>query len=493
MTYISIKRTTVFTMIIYIFMVFSANYTFAHESKNADLILAEKFYNEGDQGASLRAIDSFLTTHSYGEDKKDDFCFAYFLQGKIYFEAGNNEKMKAALCNLFSINPNFEIPSGEYESFKTDAQIIQKSVKNKTEKPCVIEKKGDKTKKKFPWLIAGAVVVGVIIVYFLLSKKPKRTLTVSMGEGVDGTPVSGTTTHKNGASVNYNYSVKSGYGGLSVKLDGKETDPSGTVKMDTNHTLTITALKAYTLYVAKYEGVNGTPDTGSVQKNIGETVNYNYSLQDRYQDLRVTLDGLPTTASGNIIMNSNHVLDVRATPITYYTLNVSKGDGIDGTPDSGQYPEGTQITCNYSLQHGYTDMNIKLDGADMSPGSTFIMNQDHNLTVTAKKITNRAPTIVITSPVNGATVGGIVLIKAQANDDFGIKHIEFYVDGTWRRTVKADDPNNTLSFDAQCSWDTTGLTNKISHPIKVKTYDVEDLYNEYTITVTVENPVINVK
>lgn len=238
-------------------------------------------------------------------------------------------------------------------------------------------------KKKFPWLwVAGAVVVTAAVI-LLLSKKPKRTLTVSVGEGVDGSPASGTTTYKNGAVVSYNYSVKNGYSGLVVRLDGTEVATSGTIKMDKNHTLTASASKTYSLTVTKGDGVAGIPDSGTFSYGDGETFNYNYALQSGYTDLVVKLDDLEVPSSGTVNMNQNHTLDAAAKKL--YTLTVTKGEGVVGLPDSGSftYKEGDSVFYNYSLQNGYSSLEVKLDG-NPATGSGFItMDKDHILMASA--------------------------------------------------------------------------------------------------------------
>ena len=67
------------------------------------------------------------------------------------------------------------------------------------------------------------------------------TLTVTLSEGVTGTPVAGTTSHAENDVVTYNYSTQSGYGDLTATLDGASIPASGTVTMTGNHSLNVTA------------------------------------------------------------------------------------------------------------------------------------------------------------------------------------------------------------------------------------------------------------
>ena len=104
---------------------------------------------------------------------------------------------------------------------------------------------GGKKKKKFPWLlvIGGVVVVGVVL-YFTVFKTKKYELTVNVSEGVNGNPTSGTYKHKDGSTVNYSYTLQSGYEQLTVKVDGTEVAANGAVTMDAAHTLEVSAVKS---------------------------------------------------------------------------------------------------------------------------------------------------------------------------------------------------------------------------------------------------------
>jgi hypothetical protein len=98
-------------------------------------------------------------------------------------------------------------------------------------------------KKKFPWLLvaAGAVVVAGVVIYFTLIYKPKYALTVTVGEGVSGTPAAGSVEYKKGTAVTYDFSADAGYKKVAVTLDGASVNASGTVTMDKAHTLAATA------------------------------------------------------------------------------------------------------------------------------------------------------------------------------------------------------------------------------------------------------------
>ena len=67
------------------------------------------------------------------------------------------------------------------------------------------------------------------------------TLTVTVAEGVSGTPATGSHGYSEGDVVTYNYSLQAEYENLEVKLDGATVANSGVITMNMNHTLTVTA------------------------------------------------------------------------------------------------------------------------------------------------------------------------------------------------------------------------------------------------------------
>ena len=71
--------------------------------------------------------------------------------------------------------------------------------------------------------------------------KPQFTLTVVLTEGVEGTPGNGVQSHQDGQTINYNYNLKSGYINLVVTIDGQVSGSSGTLTMNANHTIEVTA------------------------------------------------------------------------------------------------------------------------------------------------------------------------------------------------------------------------------------------------------------
>jgi chitinase len=90
-----------------------------------------------------------------------------------------------------------------------------------------------------------------------------------------------------------------------------------------------------------------------------------------------------------------------------------------------------------------------------------------------------APTTNITSPSNNATVSSTVTVTATATDDTGVINVEFYVDGT----LKKSDNSSPYTY----SLDTTTLSNG-THSLMTKAYDAAgNIGSSPTVNITVSN------
>ncbi len=354
-----------------------------------------------------RAAAKYQSAQAVAENN-DELAEASFLLALTYHALVDMESCKSSLEKYFSVSvPSadplagnsyppgfvklFQSQKREYLEKMAGAAVpvvqarkseVQPAVKEQEAAAPVVKKK----KKKFPWLlvIAGAVVVGAVIYYFTVASK-KYTLTVDMGEGVSGTPGSGAAKYKKGSTVSYNYALASGYMNLEVTLDGVVVAASGTVKMDGNHTLRARATKSYVLAVTKGAGVSGTPATGTYTYASGTTVNYNYTAASGYTNLVVKLDGVAVATSGTITMDANHTLTAGVSKS--YTLTVTRGTGVNGTPATGTYTyaSGTTVNYSYTAASGYSGLSVKLDNVAVTASGTITMNANHTLTVEVSK------------------------------------------------------------------------------------------------------------
>lgn len=263
--------------------------------------------------------------------------------------------------------------------------------------------------KKIPWLIVGlgALAVGIVVV-LLLIKKPSYELKVSMAAGVSGTPAE-TSKYKKGKAVNYNYSTLTGYMAL-VTLDGVGVPAKGTVTMDKDHTLAVTAEPSYTLTVSISANAAGTPAATTAYKQ-GAVLNYSYTASTGY-GVEVKLDGVNVPASGTITMDKDKTLVVNAEfldirgnwelSMVYLTpgrsiYNYTSIWTFEGSRESGTFTEIAGTITNYgtytvtnleNVWFKYTDTSDtfvgKITGKQMS--GTFASGSDYNGTWSGSKL-----------------------------------------------------------------------------------------------------------
>lgn len=145
--------------------------------------------------------------------------------------------------------------------------------------------------------------------------------------------------------------------------------------------------------------------------------------------------------------------------------------------------------------------NPKTGGRDSVPGKVFItfVDSDTNTTYQTQRnidygnvdgsqmfllefsepIDTTAPTVSITSPVNGASVSEIVNLIANATDNIGIAKVEFYLDSVLLST--------STSSPYSISWNTS-TTALGTHTLTAKAYD---LSSNSTVSATVSITVID--
>ena len=93
-----------------------------------------------------------------------------------------------------------------------------------------------------------------------------------------------------------------------------------------------------------------------------------------------------------------------------------------------------------------------------------------------------APSVILESPANGSTVGGVVSVAANAMDDIGVTKVEFYLDGA----ILGAATSAPYSFN----WNTVLLPNG-AYTLNAKAYDaVGKIGQSANVTVNVFNDAI---
>jgi hypothetical protein len=318
------KKTAVFVIFMFGFFLLSESFPTDSVNQKSEKELLQQGQDLYKNGEYETALKVFQEAEPYITDTGKRLIL-YFHLSLTYYALYKSNQAEESLRKVFGLEPGYSVieenyPRGFIKIFnKIKAEIkakieAKKRAKEKEkEKEKVIEKPKpkapEKKKKKFPVLlvVTGVAVVGLLVA--LLSKKksePKKySLTVTISTGVNGTPGSGTTSYNAGTTVNYSYTLGSGYTNLVVKLDGNTVSSSGTIDMDKDHTLTATAIPTEGL--TAYFPFNGNANDESGNGNNG-TINGATLTTDRFgkENSAYSFDGV----NDSIIINNSNSLSV---------------------------------------------------------------------------------------------------------------------------------------------------------------------------------------
>ena len=125
-------------------------------------------------------------------------------------------------------------------------------------------------KKIFTTAFVFAILIGLLINTSCKKSQDaiEYILTVSLYDGITGTPEAGTYIYNDIEEIDYSYSLKEGYTRMTVLLDGDEVDSSGTFTMDGDHYIVVAAGQGtgeYQLIVSVSNGAAGTPEEDQLQ------------------------------------------------------------------------------------------------------------------------------------------------------------------------------------------------------------------------------------
>ncbi|MFH1259484.1 MAG: Ig-like domain-containing protein [Elusimicrobiota bacterium] len=155
------------------------------------------------------------------------------------------------------------------------------------------------------------------------------------------------------------------------------------------------------------------------------------------------------------LRDSNDLKDATVKTINYtYTIKAEK-DGLAGEikgvdPDSGWYRTNPDLPSKTVVV--------------VLGGQSYITDDESK------------PTVLISSPLDGAKVFGVVPVKAAASDNYGVNKVEFYLDDLLVSSISAPP--------YQWLWDTQTAAEG-DHRLKVVAYDGNNNQAENTITVKV--------
>ncbi|MEN8154429.1 MAG: hypothetical protein ABFR75_10445 [Acidobacteriota bacterium] len=100
--------------------------------------------------------------------------------------------------------------------------------------------------KQFVWLLFSVVFFLIFSnscdIADAINGDTNYTLTVTLGTGVVGAPAAGSFNYAEGSIISYSYSLENNnYTNLEVVIDGNPAGTSGSITMNQNHTVTVTA------------------------------------------------------------------------------------------------------------------------------------------------------------------------------------------------------------------------------------------------------------
>jgi tetratricopeptide (TPR) repeat protein/phospholipid N-methyltransferase len=386
--------------------------------------------------------------HEKGLARDDIMGKCYLLLGAVY-EKENKELLA---------EENYQKAKEEYDTSSIDSvddldklTIYRRVVKGEKVLSLKgqIEKEGKKTKKKFPWLLVAGGVVVIVIAAILLLKK-KYTLTVKKNEGVDGYPASGNHKYKKGETVRYNYSLRDGYSNLIVRLDNTAlTSSSGTIDMNTNHTLIAEATVNEVEFVTDKDMVNideGGTGTFDVKLSAQPTGNVNVTVSryDGDEDIRVVSGGNLTFTPSN--WN------------TYQTVTLEAAEDDDAENDEATI----RISASGMDPRNITAVGVDNDIIDFITNTGEVSIHEGGTEAFQVRLSRQPPSDV---EVNISRVGGDNDISVSAGANLTFTPSNWDTDQPV--TLRAAEDNDTLNGKATIRISASGIPDKDITAIEV--------------------------
>lgn len=162
-------------------------------------------------------------------------------------------------------------------------------------------------------------------------------LTVTVGEGITGTPATGSYSYTDADLVNYSYSLQTGYDNLVVQLDGVTVGSTGIIAMNTNHILTATADEIF--------DVNGDW-SGEVDVSGSGIYAMDVTFSGGYYNGSITgiVDTIPPTGNGTYTITNGSIefdLDFGSGMVMNFTGTINSDNNMNGDWTATWGPTGT--------------------------------------------------------------------------------------------------------------------------------------------------------
>ena len=212
------------------------------------------------------------------------------------------------------------------------------------------------------------------------------------------------------------------------------------------------------------------------------------ATEDTPPAVEITSPADGSTVSGEVIITANASDDNGVTQVEFIAEDSSTGeDSSIGTDSDGS--DGWSVTWDTTTFVNGSYM-IKATATD-TVGQTGSTDSNTSVTVTVNNTTEETPpTVEITSPANGSTVSGEVIITANASDDNGVTQVEFIAEDSSTGEDSSIGTDSDGSDGWSVTWDTTTFVNG-SYMIKATATDTVgqtgSTDSNTSVTVTVNN------
>ena len=142
------------------------------------------------------------------------------------------------------------------------------------------------------------------------------------------------------------------------------------------------------LTVTASSGSNGTiSPMGSTILCSGSHQTYTITPDSGFQVADVIVDGVSVGMVRTYTftnLTSNHTISATFSPLPTYSLTISVGTGVTGSPaTTTSYFQGSVVNYSYALQAGYQNLVVTLDGNPVAASGSLTMNGAHTLTAMA--------------------------------------------------------------------------------------------------------------
>ncbi len=241
---------------------------------------------------------------------------------------------------------------------------------------------------RYRCLASNLVGTGISAPATLLVGVPSFNLTVDLGPGVLGNPVS-TTPYPQGTVVDFAYTPMAGYDSVQVLLDGAAASPSGSLTMDRVHALSVQA--APTMYAVTFAAASGGQVQGALSQSVphgGSTTAVTAVPEAGHAFLNWSGAGFAGSTANPLVLagiSQNLSLTANFGDATAFTITASAGVWGRISPSGPvKVQDGGSQTFNINPDAYYTVADVLVDGVSVGAVNSYTFtNVKGNHTISA--------------------------------------------------------------------------------------------------------------